>query len=328
MVYGIQSPFTGEVHYPPSGRCWVIPQREAKPLLERWGVTYELRDIKDADARASVIGVEATGLRTVKALMLKTPVGEAKEKASRLLADGPWPQVYFGVKGTGRPAMKRYLEDVKQGRVPMTYWADEDMDDPEVLGSVSWDHEESGHSQTGVDELTAIVGAGHGFETVKPMKLMTKIIQIWCPPNGTVLDLFAGSGALGLEAASRGASDVVLVDSSREAAEVARRNATTLGLPQVRVVLSSVQRYLSGNPPFLAGSPADLVLLDPPYVLTEGELGEVLGILTDGWLADGGVVVVERSGRSPEPRWPQGLQRTDVRRYGETTLWYAAPPAE
>ena len=197
MVYGIQSPFTGEVHYPPSGRCWVIPQREAKPLLERWGVTYELRDIKDADARASVIGVEAKGLRTVRALMLKTPVGEAKEKASRLLAEGAWPQVYFGVKGTGRPALKRYLEDVKQGRVPMTYWADEDMDDPEVLGSVSWDHEQSGHSQTGVDELTAIVGAGHGFETVKPMKLMTKIIQIWCPPNGTVLDLFAGSGTTG-----------------------------------------------------------------------------------------------------------------------------------
>ena len=79
----------------------------------------------------------------------------------------------------------------------MTYWADEDMDDPEVLGSVSWDHEQSGHSQTGVNELTAIVGAGHGFETVKPMKLMTKIIQIWCPPNGTVLDLFAGSGTTG-----------------------------------------------------------------------------------------------------------------------------------
>ncbi|MFN8082344.1 MAG: 16S rRNA (guanine(966)-N(2))-methyltransferase RsmD [Kineosporiaceae bacterium] len=143
-----------------------------------------------------------------------------------------------------------------------------------------------------------------------------------------VLDLFSGSGALGLEAASRGASDVVLVDSSREAAEVARRNATTLSLTQVRVVLSSVQRYLGGNPPFLAGSPADLVLLDPPYVLSEGELADVLSAVTQSWLAPGGLVVVERSGRSPEPRWPAGLQRTDVRRYGETTLWYAAPPAE
>lgn len=197
MVYGIQSPFTGEIHYPPVGRCWVLPQREAKPLLERWGVTYELRDIQDASVRAKVIRVEPKGLRTVKALMLKTPFDVAKNEATRRLREEPWPQVYFGIKGTGRPAMKRYLEDIKQGRVPMTYWADENMEDPEALGAVSWDHEESGHSQTGVDELTAIVGAGHGFETVKPMKLIMKIVQIWCPSNGTVLDAFAGSGTTG-----------------------------------------------------------------------------------------------------------------------------------
>jgi len=197
MVYGIQSPFTGDVHYPPTGRCWVLPQADTKRILERWGVSYELRDLKDSETRAAVIGIDARGLRMVKALMLTTSLSEAAKVATSRLESHPWPQVYFGVKGTGRPQLKRYLEDVKQGRVPMTYWADEDMDDPEVLGSVSWDHEQSGHSQTGVNELTAIVGAGHGFETVKPMKLMTKIIQIWCPPNGTVLDLFAGSGTTG-----------------------------------------------------------------------------------------------------------------------------------
>ena len=129
--------------------------------------------------------------------MLKTPLDEAKAEATRRLHEGPWPQLYFGIKGTGRPQLKRYLEDVKKGRVPMTYWADEDIEDPEVLGDVSWDHEESGHSQTGVNELTAIVGAGHGFETVKPMSLMTKLIHIWCPLTGTVLDPFAGSGTTG-----------------------------------------------------------------------------------------------------------------------------------
>lgn len=197
MVYGVQSPFTGEVHYPPAGRCWVFPQRDAKRFIEGWGASYELRTIGDAQVRASIVGVDPTSVRAVKALMLKTPLHEAKAEATRRLHEEPWPQLYFGIKGMGRPQLKRYLEDVKKGRVPMTYWADEDIEDPEVLGDVSWDHEESGHSQTGVNELTAIVGAGHGFETVKPMSLMTKLIQIWCPPTGTVLDPFAGSGTTG-----------------------------------------------------------------------------------------------------------------------------------
>ncbi len=137
-----------------------------------------------------------------------------------------------------------------------------------------------------------------------------------------VLDLFAGSGALGLEAASRGAGDVVLVDSSREATLVARRNVATLGLARVVVVLSSVQRYLAGR----AVAPARLVLLDPPYSLAEAELTEVLYSLSGGgWLDPHAVVVVERSGRSPEPRWPAGLVRGSVRRYGETALWLATP---
>lgn len=197
MVYGVQSPFTGEVHYPPAGKCWRSPQSEAKRWLEEWGVAYSLETIDDASVRAKIIGVGASEVRPVKALMLTTSLADAKSSAAKRLKEGPWPRVFFGVKGSGRPQQKNYLEDVKQGRVPMTYWADEDLDDPDVLGDVSWDHEESGHSQTGVDELTAIVGPGHGFETVKPMKLITKLIQVWCPPSGTVLDPFAGSGTTG-----------------------------------------------------------------------------------------------------------------------------------
>ncbi len=136
-----------------------------------------------------------------------------------------------------------------------------------------------------------------------------------------VLDLFAGSGALGLEAASRGAAEVVLVDSSREAAAAARRNVAALGMPRVTVVLSSVQRYLQGRTSWAA----DLVLADPPYPIGEDVVADVLGVLAaGGWVAVGGLVVLERSSRGPEPRWPAGLRREEVRRYGETTLWTAA----
>src|SRR5699024_4148814 len=68
---------------------------------------------------------------------------------------------------------------------------------PVKLGSTSWDFEESGRSSDGASELTAIVGKGHGFTTVKPLKLMMKLIQLWLPTDGTVLDPFAGSGTTG-----------------------------------------------------------------------------------------------------------------------------------
>lgn len=198
MVYGIQSPFTGEVQYPPSGKCWRSPQSDVLRWLADWDVEYELRTVDDAKTRADIIGVKPEDVRPVKAVMLKTPLPEAAKAARARLESGNWSRIVFGLKGDGRPQQKKYLEDVKQGRVPMTYWADDDLnEEPDVLGAVSWDHEESGHSQTGVTELTNIVGSGHGFETVKPMKLMTKLIQIWCAPNGTVLDPFAGSGTTG-----------------------------------------------------------------------------------------------------------------------------------
>jgi adenine-specific DNA-methyltransferase len=79
----------------------------------------------------------------------------------------------------------------------MTFWAADEYDVPEELGSTSWEHPESGHSQTGINEIDAIIGKGHNFETVKPLKLFEKIIQLWCPPEGLVMDPFAGSGTSG-----------------------------------------------------------------------------------------------------------------------------------
>lgn len=141
--------------------------------------------------------------------------------------------------------------------------------------------------------------------------------------NGaSVLDLYAGSGALGLEAASRGAVRVVLVDSDRAAAEAARRNAATVAAPGVAVVAEPVERYLRRPPE----APFDLVLLDPPYALAGPRLAEVLQQLVDGgWLAADAVVVVERAGRDGPPPWPAALAEEGSRRYGETTLWFAAP---
>lgn len=135
--------------------------------------------------------------------------------------------------------------------------------------------------------------------------------------GASVWDLYAGSGALGLEAASRGAASVVLVESAPRAAEVCRRNAQRLGLGQVRVVAQRVGAFLER-----ASGPVDVVLVDPPYDLPEDELATALAALP-GHLADGAVVVVERTARTPEPTWPDGVVRTGEKRYGETVLWYA-----
>ena len=145
--------------------------------------------------------------------------------------------------------------------------------------------------------------------------------------GANVLDLCAGSGALGLEAASRGAGEVTLVDSSRGAAAVCRRNTRSLGLAGVRVVTGRAATFLAGA----AGGPMDLVLIDPPYGLGEEELTAMLAALarsSDPWLAPRAVVVVERSARSPEPAWPAGLERLADRRYGETALWFAEPDGD
>ncbi|MCG2622348.1 16S rRNA (guanine(966)-N(2))-methyltransferase RsmD [Arthrobacter sp. I2-34] len=144
-----------------------------------------------------------------------------------------------------------------------------------------------------------------------------------------VLDLFAGSGALGVESASRGAAEVDLVEQSDKAAGVCRKNAELVNKALRRTV---VRVHRSGVQPFLdrlhPHDRWDLVLMDPPYPLPEAELAQVLDTLAPR-LAEGAVVVIERSSRSPEPRWPAGLERFAEKKYGETMLWYAepAPPA-
>ncbi len=194
MVYGIQSPFTGEVLYPPIGSAWRLGQARNLEYLRGWGCRYELRDLNDAEVRARVIGIRREEVPDVQGIVLGEPTATALAKAQETLARGVWPHFYFLKDGLGRPRIKKMTSTMKQGEVPATFWASETFEPPEELGSVSWAHAESGHSQQGVDELTAIVGEGHEFKTVKPLKLMQKIIDLWCPAEGLVLDPFAGTG--------------------------------------------------------------------------------------------------------------------------------------
>ena len=137
------------------------------------------------------------------------------------------------------------------------------------------------------------------------------------------LDLYGGSGGVAIEAASRGAGPVRLVERDAKVAAVARRNAEHVGA-SVQVTTSSVSQLLSG----VADSPYDIVWLDPPYALTEDELsGVVVAILDRGWLADDGLLVIERSSRTPDPVLPDELADVWGRRYGETTIHYATRKA-
>jgi 16S rRNA (guanine966-N2)-methyltransferase len=134
-------------------------------------------------------------------------------------------------------------------------------------------------------------------------------------------DLYAGSGAVGLEAYSRGAQHVLLVESDPKAARVVRGNIAALdAAPAVRLAVGSVSRVLAEGPD---GHPYDIVFADPPYAVPDEEISAMLAALVDGgWLAAHAVVVVERSSRGAEPAWPRGVTAARTRRYGETTLWY------
>jgi len=147
--------------------------------------------------------------------------------------------------------------------------------------------------------------------------------------EAAVLDLYAGSGAVGLEALSRGAGDVLLIESDPGAVQVIRRNIESVGLDGAEVVQDRVARALRRGPP-AAGRRRDLVFADPPYSASDDELRESLALLAaNGWLAPGALVVVERDARSGPPLWPAGYAADRSRRYGETVLWYgrAAGPA-
>ena len=154
--------------------------------------------------------------------------------------------------------------------------------------------------------------------------LFSSLVSLQGPLDGArVLDLYAGSGALGLEALSRGAEHALLVENDAKALRVLRANVRDLALPGVQVAAEPVERVVGAPPGAAYGDAYDVVLADPPYSTTPERVERVLADLVGhGWLADGAVVVVERSSRGPGPAWPGGLVAERERRYGEASLWY------
>jgi len=174
--YGIENPITGDLHFPAAGASWRVSKTKAKEMLSGWGVAFE---------------VSAKGDCVVKK-------GQNRDKAYAIFKRGPWPKIYFGQSGKGRPALKRYHDELKnEGRVVGTYWpADEIVDETwstdESL-NLALPHEISGHNDSAKKLLKAILGDDCVFNTPKPLKLTERLIEMFCPKDGIVLDAFGGS---------------------------------------------------------------------------------------------------------------------------------------
>ena len=182
--------------------------------------------------------------------------------------------------------------------------------------------------------------------------LFGTVTSIVGPLTGTrVLDLYAGSGAVGLEALSRGASRVLLVESGARATAVIRQNIEAIGLPGATLIADRVERVLARGPqqatrapqqavrgpeqatrglervPAPDGGQYDVAFADPPYAMADAEISRVLSLLADeGWLARDALVIVERATRSGPVRWPDGFVPDRARKYGEATFWYGLAP--
>jgi 16S rRNA (guanine966-N2)-methyltransferase len=177
-------------------------------------------------------------------------------------------------------------------------------------GSISLDVPDSGTRPTSDRVRESLFGALESADAVQ---------------GASVLDLYAGSGALGLEAISRGAASVDLVEKSARAASILERNAAKVARSvgrdaAIRVHRSAVSSFLS-----IPRGPYDLVFLDPPYEVDETQVTEALSLLVPS-LRSRARIVLERAARSGEPMLPEGLQHERDRRYGDTALWWLRLP--
>jgi 16S rRNA (guanine966-N2)-methyltransferase len=145
--------------------------------------------------------------------------------------------------------------------------------------------------------------------------------------GAVVLDLYAGSGALALEAISRGAATADLVEKAPKAASVVQRNIDRVaksvgrerGTSTIRLHRAPAELFLRG-----IHGPFTLVFIDPPYALGDAELTTALTHLTP-LLAPDALVIVERASRSGAPALPEGLVALRDKRYGDTTMWWSQP---
>lgn len=139
----------------------------------------------------------------------------------------------------------------------------------------------------------------------------------------SVGDLWAGSGAVALEAWSRGVDRILAIDKAKAAVDVIEANVANLGAGGVLVVRSSIAAAIAGPPP---GGPFDVVFADPPYEVSDASVATDLAVAhASGWFADEAVIIVERSIRSDSP-FPVMVHEVEQRRYGDTALWYGRVP--
>lgn len=175
-AYGIENPFTGELHFPPTGSSWRISKVKVKDILCEWGVKYTINRNGDCVVKK----------------------GEDRNKALNKFKNGSWPKIFFlGKNGESRPRLKRYRDELKnEGRIIGTYWEAEEvldgLDNKEPF-NISLSHELSSHNDAAKKLIKFILGDKCAFNTPKPLKLTERLVQMFCPKDGVVLDAFGGS---------------------------------------------------------------------------------------------------------------------------------------
>ena len=190
MVYAIQHPLTGELLYPPNGRCRPFGGYSMLSLMSEWA-EYEWRDIHDEERRAEICGIQPGEVRQgVQALMLKEPTEETYQKARQRYGQGRWPQLYFTSGGKGGMAVKRYLDEM-EGKMPTNLWP----------------YAEVGHTDEAKKQLKALFDGSAPFDTPKPVRLMRRILDIASSKDCTVLDFFSGSASMAQAVMEKNAED-------------------------------------------------------------------------------------------------------------------------
>lgn len=156
--------------------------------------------------------------------------------------------------------------------------------------------------------------------------LFSRLDHMGILAGAAVLDLYAGSGALGLEALSRGARRATFVEKSRPAATVVKQNLAATDLAaHGSVICADVSSYTAQREGASLSGEYDVIFIDPPYDMPAADLNTVLARLGP-WMHPDTLVIVEASSRAPEPEWPADLVREERRAYGETIMWFAGPP--
>lgn len=177
MVYAIQHPNTGELIYPYKGACWPLQQDSMLEEMCKWA-PYKYAILNDDDKRAAVCGIPVEEIRKgVPAIVLAIPLEESKKFFREIYRKGPWPRFFFSNKGNGGIARKTYITNVTGKNVTNL-----------------WMHSDVGHTDEAKKEIAKIFGGEKPFDTPKPTRLISRVIQISATDNSTVLDFFAGSG--------------------------------------------------------------------------------------------------------------------------------------